>query len=208
MDFNVEASSWDNHRRAQRAKIIAEEISKTVQLKSHFNALEFGCGTGLVSFNLYGKFQHITLVDTSKGMIDVLNKKIQNSFVKNMNALHMDISKCTPTIGKFDVIYSSMALHHIKDTETTLKTLFSLLNNGGYLIIVELTEDDGTFHKLEKGFNGHNGFNQGYLKNLLANIGFTNISSRVFFNGEKIIAGEEIRYSLFLMVGNKPCSDF
>ena len=99
MNFNSEASSWDNHRRAQRAKIIAEEISKTVELKSHFNALEFGCGTGLVSFNLYGKFQHITLVDTSKGMIDVLNKKIQNSFVKNMNALHMDISKCTPTIG-------------------------------------------------------------------------------------------------------------
>ncbi len=208
MDFNSEASSWDNHRRAQRANIIAEEISKTVQLKSYYNALEFGCGTGLVSFNLYDKFQHITLVDTSKGMIDVLSKKIQNSSVKNMNAHHVDINKCTPPIGKFDVIYTSMALHHIKDTETTLMNLFNLLNNGGYLCIVELTEDDGTFHKLEKGFNGYNGFNQDYLKNLLANIGFTNISSRVFFNGEKIIAGEEIRYSLFLMVGNKPCSDF
>lgn len=27
MDFNLEATNWDNERRANRAKIIAEEIS-------------------------------------------------------------------------------------------------------------------------------------------------------------------------------------
>ena len=201
MDFDEKASSWDSESRAQRAKIIAEEISKTVQLESHYKALEFGCGTGLVSFNLYDKCQHITLVDTSKGMIDVLNQKIQNSSIKNMTAINVDINKCTPSIGKFDVIYTSMALHHIKDTETTLKNLFNLLNNGGYLCIVELTEDDGAFHKAEKDFDGHNGFNQGFLKNLLGNIGFENISSRVFFNGERNIDGENVIYSLFLMFG-------
>lgn len=204
MDFNVEASNWDNERRAMRAKIIAEEISSTVQIESHYNALEFGCGTGLVSFNLHDKFESITLVDTSKGMIDVLNQKIQNSCVKNMTALHVDINMETPMIGKFDVIYTSMALHHIKDTKTTLRNLFTLLDNGGYLCIVELTKDDGAFHKLEEGFDGHNGFDQVYLKNLLCDIGFHDIVSNVFYNGENIIGGENVEYSLFLMVGKKP----
>lgn len=204
MNFNNEASSWDNERRVKRAKIIAEKMSKAVPIESHYNALEFGCGTGLISFNLYDKFENITLVDTSMGMIDILNQKIKNSGVKNMTALHVDINKHTPTIGKFDVIYTSMALHHIKDTETTLRNLFALLNNGGYLIIVELTEDDGTFHKLEKDFDGHNGFNQDYLRNLLSNIGFQDVVSNVFYNGENVIDGEMIKYSLFLMVGKKP----
>jgi ubiquinone/menaquinone biosynthesis C-methylase UbiE len=203
MDFNAEALNWDNERRAKRAKIIAEEISKTVQIESHYNALEFGCGTGLVSFNLYNKFESITLFDTSKGMIDVLNQKIQNSCVKNMTALYSDINKETPMIGKFDVIYTSMALHHIKDTETTLRNLFTLLKNGGHLCIVELTEDDGTFHKLEEGFDGHNGFNQIYLKGLLGDVGFHDVASNVFYNGEKIIDGQNVKYSLFLMVGEK-----
>lgn len=136
-------------------------------------------------------------------MIDVLNEKIQNSSIKNMFALHMDINNEPPKIGKFDIIYTSMALHHIKDTETTLKALNSLLNAGGYLFIVELTEDDGTFHKLEKDFDGHNGFNQDDLKNLLAKVGFLEVDSNVFYTGENIIDGEKVKYSLFLMIGTK-----
>lgn len=203
MDFNVEAANWDNERRVKRAKIIAEEISKTIQIDNLYNALEFGCGTGLISFNLYDKFNSITLVDTSKGMIDVLNEKIQSNSLKNMTALQIDINNELPRIGKFNVIYTSMVLHHIKDTEITLKNLYSLLNTSGYLCIVELAEDDGTFHKMEKDFDGHNGFNQDDLKFLLNKVGFLDAVSNVFYNGENVIDGEKVKYSLFLMVGRK-----
>ena len=175
MDFNIEALNWDNESRIKRAKIIAKEISKAVKFEKNFSALEFGCGTGLISFNLYDKLSNITLIDTSKGMIDVLNEKIHKNSIRNMTALLVDINKMTPLIGRFDVIYTSMALHHIEDTEITLRNLFNLLNNGGYLCIVELTEDDGAFHKMEKDFNG-----------------------------EKINDEENVKYSLFSMVGRKP----
>jgi hypothetical protein len=65
-----------------------------------------------------------------------------------------------------------MALHHIIDTRNTLKNLYEMLVSDGYLCIVELVEDDGSFHKLEKDFNGHNGFNQDKLKSLLEELGF------------------------------------
>ncbi len=204
MDFNAKAANWDTEKRIIRAKTVAEEICKAVKIESHYHALEFGCGTGLVSFNLFDRFENITLVDTSKGMIDVVTQKIQDSHVKNMTALHTGISKEIGIIGKFDIIYTSMALHHIKDTEATLRNLFTLLNYGGCLCIVDLTEDDGTFHKHEKDFDGHNGFNQNKLKNLLGDIGFREVVSSVFYNDENIIEEKSVKYSLFLMVGKKP----
>lgn len=47
MNFNIEAINWDNERRTKRAKIIANEIIKSIQIKEQYRALEFGCGTGL-----------------------------------------------------------------------------------------------------------------------------------------------------------------
>ena len=77
MEFDIKASTWDNEKREDRARIIAEEIITAIPINKKRNALEFGCGTGLVSFNLYEKFENITLVDISKGMIEMLNFKIE-----------------------------------------------------------------------------------------------------------------------------------
>lgn len=204
MDFNSEATNWDNERREKRAKIITDEIIKSLQIKEHYHALEFGCGTGLLSFNLIDKFEHITLIDTSEGMIETLNCKIHNSKVKNMTAIQVDINYDSEIQDKkYDVIYTSMALHHIIDIRTTLENLYGLLMDNGYLCIVELLEDDGSFHKLEKDFNGHNGFNQNELKELLEELGFNSIVTNIFYNDVKIIEGSEINYSLFLMIGKK-----
>ncbi len=203
MDFSAEASKWDTDKRVKRAKIIAEQIKRAIDIKEHFNALEFGCGTGLISFNLHDKFESITLVDTAKGMIDVLNEKIQDSGINNMKALQRDIDSHNELSGNYDVIYTSMVLHHIKDTETTLKNLHTLLKNNGQLCIVELSKDDGTFHKYEQDFDGHNGFEQAELKDLLEKIGFRKVTYEVFFRDVKVIDCTEFKYSLFLMKAEK-----
>ena len=203
MDFNTQAANWDTEGRENRAKIIANEIIKSVDVKENRSALEFGCGTGLVSFNLADKFEHITLIDTSEGMIEKVKQKLQDSRVKNMTAFRMDISEGNVLKDKFDVIYTSMALHHIMDTKAVLKSLYELLNEGGALCIVELDEEDGSFHKLEKDFKGHNGFNQEALKAIMRETGFKSVVSNTFYNDFKVIDDEKIEYSLFLMVGKR-----
>ena len=52
MNFNEQAMNWDSSRRMIRAKKIAEEIIKVVKPEQYQKALEFGCGTGLISFDL------------------------------------------------------------------------------------------------------------------------------------------------------------
>lgn len=203
MDFNTQALTWDNEKRTKRAKVIAEQIAQVVPLKRHYSALEFGCGTGLISFNLFDKLKDITCIDTSQGMIDVLNSKIKSFQVNNMVAYQYDINNESSLVQSFDVIFTSMALHHIVDCETTLAKLYQVLKKDGYLCIVELDEDDGSFHKAEKDFNGHNGFSQKELKMSLDKIGLEELESHTFLKDEKMIDEVRVDYSLFIMKGKK-----
>lgn len=204
MNFDIESITWDDERRKNRAKLISEEISKAIQIEKQYTALEFGCGTGLISFCLNDEFEMITLVDTSKGMIDVLNSKIKAFEIDNMKAYQIDINESDIlSEDSYDVIYTSMALHHIVDTETTIKNLYKLLNKDGYLCIVDLDEEDGSFHKEEKDFNGHNGFNQNELKNILLETGFKEVEANTFYEDEKVVEEMKVKYSLFLMTGRK-----
>lgn len=204
MNFDIQSITWDDERRKNRAKLIAQEISESIQIEKQYTALEFGCGTGLISFCLNDKFEMITLVDTSKGMVDVLNSKINEFEIDNMKAYQIDIneSDILPE-NSYDVIYTSMALHHIVDTETTIKNLYKLLKSDGYLCIIDLDEEDGSFHKEEKDFNGHNGFNQNSLKNVLLGIGFKEVETNTFHEDLKVVEEMKVKYSLFLMIGKK-----
>jgi ubiquinone/menaquinone biosynthesis C-methylase UbiE len=203
MNFDDRAITWDDEYRVNRAKIIAQEIKKSIPIKENCIALEFGCGTGLISFNLHDAFKAITLIDTSKGMIDAVNLKKEQYKIDNMVAYEADISKNQMLNEKYDVIYTSMALHHVEDINATLEALYRLLNLEGYLCIVDLVKDDGSFHKAEKDFKGHHGFEEQELKERLQGIGLKGINSTVFYTDKKTIGDEKIDYSLFIMVGKK-----
>lgn len=203
MSFDNYAKCWDTDKRIDRAKIIANEISNSIGIDENYTAMEFGCGTGLISFNLYDKFKSITLIDSSRGMIDILNSKVQKYQVTNMVTYQVDISNKNSLDMKFDVIYNSMVMHHINDTKAMMKNFYQLLNRDGYLCVVDLDEEDGSFHKDHSTFDGHNGFNQDDLKNILISVGFKDIESNTFFYDEKIIEGEKVNYSLFLMKARK-----
>ena len=203
MNFDEYAKLWDTDERINRAKIIANEIINSIDNYENVSAMEFGCGTGLVSFNLYDKFKKITLIDSSNGMMEILNSKINECKVNNMVTNCVDILEEDSLDTKFDVIYNSMVLHHIKDTEAIIKKFHELLNKDGYLCIVDLDEEDGSFHKKYPDFDGHNGFNQEKLKSILLKVGFNDIESNTFYYDEKIIEGQKINYSLFLMKARK-----
>ena len=203
MSFDEYAKTWDTEQRINRAKIIANEIWNSIATNKNSTAMEFGCGTGLVSFNLHDKFETITLIDSSKGMIDILNDKIRKYEINNMTANQIDLLDTDSLDMKFDVIYNSMVLHHIKDTLGIVNKFYQLLNKDGYLCIVDIDEEDGSFHKDFPGFDGHNGFNQDELKNMLTSAGFCDVESNTFYHDEKIVEDEKINYSLFIITARK-----
>lgn len=199
MSFDDFSNEWDTDRRIKRAKLIADEIKKAVNVSKQ-KALEFGCGTGLISFNLYNNFESIDLADISEGMMDVLASKIKFNQVTNMKVVDLNKEKLD---SKYDLIYSSMVLHHILDLDTLIKQFHELLNEDGEICIVDLKVVDELFHKDEPDFDGHHGIDTEALEWLLNINGFSNIRVKIIYEGIKIVDEKEIAYSLFLLTAIK-----
>lgn len=203
-DFSEAAKEWDTPERTARARVVAGAIaSELPESTETMSAMEFGCGTGLVSFFLNEQFSQIDLVDTSEGMIQVLNQKLQASGMTHMQPMVCDLFEVPSVLKTYDVIYTAMTMHHIQDTQKLLSRFYQLLKPQGKLFLIDLDEEDGSFHSDEVGFEGHNGFNQGHLKQLMGAAGFTDNTSRIIFEGEKERKSQKLNYALFMATGLK-----
>jgi ubiquinone/menaquinone biosynthesis C-methylase UbiE len=203
MRFDEYAKTWDTEKRISRASIIAKELENLIPINKELSAMEFGCGTGLISFNLYDKLKEITLIDSSEGMLDIVKAKVEAYKVKNITIKNLDVEDTKLFDEKYDIIYSSMVLHHIKDTKAIIDKLYKILNKEGYLCAIDLNKEDGRFHKNEAGFKGHNGFDQAELIKIFEDTGFKEVKAYTFYLDTKEIGNELIDYSLFIIKGIK-----
>jgi len=204
MNFDNEARDWDKKpEKIERARIFAKEIVDFLKPDKTMNALEFGCGTGLLSFQLKDYFKTITLADNSEGMIKVLQEKIVKEGVKNFKPLHIDLLNGDLKTNEYDVIYTLMTLHHIPDVNSIVNVFNSILKMGGYLCIADLVKEDGSFHSEHDNFDGHNGFDRNELSVILAKNNFNVEYYKEPFEIVKTINDEEKKYPLFLMISQK-----
>lgn len=203
MSFKGRAKSWDNDRIIKRSEIIANKINELVGDKQNSSIMEYGCATGLISLNLCDKFKKLTLMDSEDEMINVVKEKIKFYKTSNILPIKIDLTKETYEEEKFDLIYTSLTLHHILDIENIVKKFYNLLNKDGILCIIELDKEDGSFHGDIKNFNGHNGFLHNEIENALRKVGFSNLKSETFFYGERTYDEKRIPYSVFYTIGEK-----
>jgi ubiquinone/menaquinone biosynthesis C-methylase UbiE len=204
MDFDQKAKDWDKDpQRVERARIFANEIIKFLGDKKPENALEFGSGTGLVSFWLKDYFKSITLADNSVGMMEVLNEKIKKEKISNMKPLLLDIFKGKSDLSDFDIIYTLLTLHHIKDIDKTFAIFNTMLSHGGYLCIGDLVTEDGSFHHKDPEFDGHKGFDPTDIKNELIKNGFIIEVNMPFFVIEHEYHQVMKKYPLFIIIAKK-----
>ena len=202
-DFDKEAASWDSPPRVKLAADVSGAILGRIHLKPDMDVLDFGCGTGLVTFPLGSLVHSITGVDTSKGMLEVFEGKVQRKQIDNIKTLHLDLDKGYTLSGHYHVVISSMTLHHVKDTLDILKQFHRVLYPGGYIAIADLDEEGGRFHDNNDGVF-HFGFNRDKLCQLFVEAGFTSVSSTTAAQMNKPDAqGQDRVFSVFLITGRK-----
>ena len=204
MDFKGRAQNWDSESMIKRSKAVAQEINNILgDEHKDSSVMEYGCATGLISFNLIDKFKKITLMDSENEMLDIVREKIDYYNTKNVYPININLVNDDYTEEKFDIIYTSMALHHIKDTQDIVNKFYNLLNENGILCVIELDKEDGKFHMNEINFDGHNGFEHDVMESTFKNAGFNNINSKTFFQDKKIYKDIVIPYSMFYTIGKK-----
>jgi ubiquinone/menaquinone biosynthesis C-methylase UbiE len=202
-NFDERAKDWDSDpQKVERARVVAEAIRTAVPLSNDMTALEYGCGTGLLSFALQSDLGRITLADTSQGMLDVLAEKIAAAGVTNMRPVKLDLSTDPLPSERFHLTYSLLTLHHIHDAQGILSKFHALLEPGGFLLVSDLDKEDGTFHT--DGTNDvHLGFERGKLQEWVEAAGFENVHFSTAFVIRKEIDGAEKTFPVFLMSAQK-----
>lgn len=203
-EFDDKAATWDdNPERALRSQIIADAMIRELPNDLSLSAMEYGCGTGLLSFPLRTRFAKITLADTSEGMLDVLREKIVRSKADNMEVVNVDLLGPSASLAaSFSVIYCAMVLHHIENVQKLLTAWYSHLTSPGYLCIADLDSDNGLFHGPE--FKGHNGFDRNELREVIEEAGFVDVRFSTVYKIKKETRDGIVRtFPLFLMVCKK-----
>jgi len=202
-NFDEAAKKWDlDGKKIKRAKDVAEDILKHLPDTRGMSGMEHGCGTGLLGLGLLPYFKEMTFSDTSTGMIEEVEKKIKEANHQNCRTVLIDPEKPMNTSVKYDCIFNLMVLHHIPDTEETIKKWSKTLNRGGYLCIADLITEDGSFHG--GNFDGHLGFDPEKLGELFRenNLSVESITTPHTIKREDS-EGSTREYPLFLMIGRK-----
>ncbi len=203
-NFNERAKDWDfDLKKVERARVVAEAIRKAVPLSKDMKALEYGCGTGLLSFALQEDLGQITLADTSQGMLDVLKEKIASASVTNMHPVQLDLSTESLPAEKYQITYSLMVLHHIHDARGILSKFHDVLEADGYLVVADLDQEDGSFHT-DGTTDVHKGFGHVELQKWVEDAGFGNVGFSTAYEIKKAVDGKEKIFPVFLMVAQKP----
>ncbi len=197
-DFDARAATWDEDPvKHERAVAVADGIRDRVKLSADMASLEYGAGTGLLSFELAADLGQITMADSSAGMLDVAREKVARHGRGQMAVIGLDLTRDPIPDQRFDLIYSMMTLHHVPDTADLLGKLHTLLVGGGHLCIADLDAEDGSFHG--PSVDVHHGFDRTALAAQLTAAGFSDIDFSTCF---EVPRGPH-RYPVFLAVARR-----
>lgn len=197
-EFDSRARTWDDNKmHIDRSAAIAAGIEKRIPLRPSMKVLEYGAGTGILSFLLKDKFAEITLMDNSQEMINVCREKCEFHQTKHIFPLFFDLEH-QEFDKNFDLVYTQMVMHHVDDIAAMIRKFYHLLNAGGYLAIADLFPEDGSFHG--PGAKVHLGFDPEALTKTLNDAGFRNVGYETIFVINRP-TGES--FPVFLMTAQK-----
>ena len=199
--FDEASKTWDLRPASiALANACVKNINEVVRLKDDAKILEYGCGTGLVSFGLSNDTNSVLGMDNSDGMVEQFNKKVKDTNFSNIKAIKHNIDNEELPIDEFDLIVINMSLHHIKETSMFINKAYKALTKDGYLCINDLDKEAGTFHKKHNNDGVyHFGFDKDKLETSLKNSGFKIIDYKIVHKD----AREDREFPIFNLIAQK-----
>jgi len=195
--FNQAAQEWDKGDMRQNiAHAVFQTISSRIALLNTMSVMDFGAGTGLLSFKIAPMVKSVVGVDLSEKMLELLASK--NTPKVQVTPLYHDILSA-PLNQQFHGIVSSMAIHHVPDTAELFKAFYVHLKRDGFIAIADLEAEDGTFHSHGNEGVYHFGFERDALRETIENAGFSNVR----FHHAYTVEREDQNYPIFLVTASK-----
>ncbi|RYP05859.1 hypothetical protein DL764_003520 [Monosporascus ibericus] len=149
MNANSDAHFWDKSAKSYAKSVISDNagyertLDKTRSvLKQTDKVLELGCGTGTTALRLADNVKSYLASDISSEMIKIANDKLAASNLKSSGpGLQPHLSFRTGTAevlaaeaARFTAVLGFNYLHLVYDVPGTLRSIHSLLEDGGLFI--------------------------------------------------------------------------
>jgi len=202
--FDLHAAEWDaNPDRAGRSRAVAGALFARLPLSRNMTVMDFAAGTGMLTLLLQPHVGRITAVDGSQGMLEVLTKKLESAHIESVETLLWNIEERELPPAKYDLIVSTMTMHHVRDVQNALRQFYRDLNSGGSLAVADLDRENGDYHADNEGVE-HFGFDREKLKTLFAETGFVEIEDQTVYVVRKQTGhGAEKAFPVFLITTRK-----
>jgi ubiquinone/menaquinone biosynthesis C-methylase UbiE len=201
--FEKAAQNWDeNPGRILMAKNIASTICKQTPISPEWTAIDYGCGTGLITLAIEQDVKKITGFDSSPAMLSKLMEKVNSLGLSNVETKLVDLETEGVPEMQADLVVSSMTLHHIANIPALLKKLYMLLKPGGYIALADLDIEDGSFHADNSGVQ-HFGLDREWIKSELAQAGFLDCEDTTAHVAERETNNGMKKFPVFLVWGKK-----
>lgn len=173
--FEQAAIVWDKDpNRVQMAKTIADAMIRALNPRGTETVMDYGTGTGLVALQFRQHVGRIVAVDSAQKMLAVLGQKLAAEGITTIEPRKWSVGEDTGDLPRFNLIVSSMTLHHVRDTIAAARTFHSLLVPGGRIAIADLDAENGEFHD-KPGIAEHDGFDRQQLERVFSDAGFVDI---------------------------------
>lgn len=186
MSWDEYADGWDDDPAVQSYAKAAfqslQGLAGSDGLKLHgARALDFGCGTGLLTTQIASAAKEVVGLDMSSAMIRVLDQKIQAMGLTNLQtfagSIEQGVVQKTELFGApFDLVTCSSVCAFVDDYPATVRTLTGLLQKGGAFVQWDW--------ELEEHADESFGFTQKQIEETLSGAGLTQVQARIGFDVE------------------------
>lgn len=113
-------------------------------------ALDFGCGSGVLSYLLAKNDYDVTAIDIEFRPLNMIKEKIE--FPKNIDFIEGDVLTLDLPENSFDVIFALDVLEHIENLQDYTERFQHLLTDTGKIIVSGPTEN--IFYKIGRKIAG------------------------------------------------------
>ena len=190
--FKDWANDYDNTLgKVGRHHQLLDRVVELSNVENGQKLLDVGCGTGLLSLKFLKKAVcYITGVDRSPEMLSIFGDKIKKLGLSDRIVLKLeDAAALDFKPDSFDIVASTVALHHLKDKYPTIKKIHEILKPEGKFVLGDIDMDTtGDVTDPKRLLRMLDWLNEEFV--LALTWGGTEALSRMYDNGKKHILND------------------
>lgn len=142
--FKDWSNEYDNTLgKVKRHHKLLDLVIESSEVRDGDIVLDIGCGTGLLSLKFLKEADCLIYgIDSSPEMLEIFKDKIMKLNLSKKISLELEDAESLNFESEFfDIIASTVTLHHVKDKYPVIKRIYDLLKVGGIFLIGDIDVD-------------------------------------------------------------------